>query len=166
MFLHRFFLIFTVLLSGCTSDSESEMSVEMSQPLPEVLVENMLGEQVVLSEVLMSDRPAVINMWATWCPPCVKEMPSLNMLAAQGEVQVIAIAFDRQKKMVNTYLAENNFPHITFLWDKNGGRLREKFGNFPLPTTFVVDVSGTVRAKEMGERQWHHPSMVKKITGR
>lgn len=112
---------------------------------------------------LAGDKPVVMNVWATWCPPCIKELPSLQKLADKKIFSVITVSIDRDRAKVKAFLHRNGFTRLPVVWDQNGKALKEAFGLNGVPTTYILDRSKKVVAVEKGERDWAHPAMVAKI---
>lgn len=108
-------------------------------------------------------KPLVVNIWATWCAPCVKELPSLLALQKTGELALLTISIDRDAETVKTFLQNQNLMTLPVVLDGNGRSLNEKFSLRGIPTTYIVDTDWVVRGLEMGERDWAHPSMRSKI---
>ncbi len=100
----------------------------------------------------------VLNFWATWCPPCRLEMPSMEKLyqefKGQG-LEVVAINFMEQEEPVLEFLKENGFT-FTVLMDKKGEIARE-YGVHGLPVTYLMDRNGRLMARSMGYKDWYKP---------
>ena len=83
----------------------------------------------------------VINFWATWCAPCVREMPSLNRLAAltkKNNIKVLTISEDRKDiSFVSSYMKKNQLYDLPVLIDKKGALFR-KFKLDGLPSTILI----------------------------
>lgn len=103
----------------------------------------------------------VLNFWASWCAPCVREMPSLNRLAqamrGQGVV-VAAVSIDRHAQPYLRYL-EQLRPSFLTTRDEEA-RVSASFGTFAWPETYVIDESGRVRRKYVAERDWMDPRIL------
>lgn len=98
------------------------------------------------------NKVVVVNFWATWCPPCVAEMPSLVELHREyGEkVQFIFLAKDK-KERVRSYLKEKQYAIPVFFSDDLPPN---EFQGKSLPTTYIVDAKGTIMVKEIGAVDW------------
>lgn len=128
----------------------SVVPVPVSYAAPELALVNINGKTESLADY--RDEVVLVNNWATWCPPCKAEMPTLaayyNEHHAEG-FTIIAIeagdSGDVVSKFVQSY--KLNFP----VWlDPNGASLRA-FGNGTLPNSYVIDHTGTVRYAWTGE---------------
>lgn len=103
-------------------------------------------------------RVVVVNFWATWCPPCIEEMPSLDALHEKFNDQglsVVAINDYESRKTVMRHLKKNRYSFIVLL--DPSGKTSEAFRSLMLPTTFIIDRSGLVIGKAIGGRQWDSP---------
>lgn len=110
------------------------------------------GGELVLAE--FRGRPLLINFWATWCPPCVRELPAFDRFAAanQDRVQVVGLAIDREQP-VREFLARQPVRFPIGLAGPEGAELSRSLGNTAggLPFTVLLDREGTVQQTKMGE---------------
>ncbi len=122
------------------------------------------GDTLSLEETQGTFR--VINFWATWCPPCVKEMPSLANLDAQlrpHNAQVIAINVGEDPVNVEAFLLENlHDTEMKILLDESGMVFNE-LGLAGLPMTYIVAPDGTIIDSVLGGREWDAPVIVEKL---
>lgn len=100
----------------------------------------------------------VLNMWATWCGPCVAEMPALDALAARlavdGGIVVLPVSSDRGgAKVVRHFYAAHNITHLG-VWVDQHGEASQGWGARGLPTTLIIDRKGRARAKFEGAVAW------------
>ncbi len=111
-------------------------------------------------------RALVVNFWATWCPPCVAEMPSLDRLHAlvAGEgIEVLALSSDRGgRAQVEPFYARTGIRHLGIWLDPRGAAGRA-FGLRGLPTTLILDRRGLEVARLEGEAEWDHRDIVAAI---
>lgn len=103
----------------------------------------------------LQGRPLLVNFWATWCPPCVRELPMLAQFAQQqGErgVQVLGIAVD-QAPAVQKYLARQPLPFAVAMAGSGGIGLTRSLGNLTggLPFSLLLNQGGAVRQRKIGE---------------
>ena len=100
-------------------------------------------------------RPVVLNFWATWCPPCVEEMPLLDAFFQQNSTkgwQVIGLAIDRPSQ-VKRFVTEFPVRYPIGLAGLNGSELSRQLGNAQgsLPFTVVFDAAGRVQSQKLGK---------------
>ncbi|WP_350291243.1 TlpA disulfide reductase family protein [uncultured Croceitalea sp.] len=112
---------------------------------------NINGEKVNLTS--KKDNVLVINYWATWCPPCVAEMPSLVALYNDygNKVKFVFLASDDKAK-VETYLEKNRYKFPVFFELEKSPKILQAAS---LPTTYIIDKSGNVILKEIGAANWN-----------
>jgi thiol-disulfide isomerase/thioredoxin len=104
----------------------------------------------------------VLNFWATWCPPCVEETPSLSRFAAayaNKGVVVLAVSVDRDEKAYRTFLAKFKPAFMTAREDK----LHSDYGTFMYPETYIIDAKGKVVEKYPEEVDWSSPRVLSLI---
>jgi thiol-disulfide isomerase/thioredoxin len=117
--------------------------------LPNVTLQTLEGEKVSLSS--FSGRPVVVNLWASWCPPCRREMPMLN--AAQQRNRNVAFVFTNQGEhapAVSAFLFEQSLTLKNVLLDP-AGAIQKATSSHALPTTLFFDRSGKLVDSRMGE---------------
>ena len=110
---------------------------------------NANGESVQLSSY--QGGPLVINLWATWCPPCRREMPVLQN--AQHQHQNVTFLFVNQgesMQSVSTFLETQGLNLSNVLFD-SGGQLAQKVGSMALPTTLFYSPEGRLLGSHLGE---------------
>jgi thiol-disulfide isomerase/thioredoxin len=108
----------------------------------------------------------VVNLWATWCPPCVEEMPSLDRLARQVRndgIEVLALSQDRGgTEVVRAFYGRLGIRHLGLWLDPRGAAARA-WGARGLPTTLIVDRAGREAARLEGSTGWDAAPMVARI---
>lgn len=117
---------------------------------PPFTLANLSGKQVSLAEY--RGRPVVINIWATWCHPCLNELPELqNLQDARKDagLAVLEINYKEQREPVAAFIKKNNYAFEVLLDEK--GTLAEKYQMFGLPTSYFVDRAGVIQYTYMGE---------------
>ncbi|WP_062788150.1 TlpA family protein disulfide reductase [Novosphingobium capsulatum] len=102
----------------------------------------------------LAGKPVLINLWATWCGPCVVEMPTLDKLAAGG-LRVLTVSQDTtgQVDKVKGFKAEHGLAHVQMLLDPDND-LSFHYGTGVLPTTVVYDAKGKEVGRVVGAFDW------------
>ncbi|MDE3739256.1 TlpA disulfide reductase family protein [Pseudomonas resinovorans] len=144
-------LAIAVLVGGSLWGSGQALvsALERSRQLPALSLMDLQGNPVELRE--LDGRPLVINLWATWCPPCRREMPVL--VAAQKahpDVRFMLVNQGEQAEAVSRYLTEQGLAPREVVLD-SGNRLGQATGSFGLPTTLFYDANGRLNHSHMGE---------------
>lgn len=122
---------------------------EKNVPLPDVVLADLSGKPVSLGSY--GSKPVVVNLWATWCPPCRREMPILS--AAQRENRDVVFVFANQGesvKKISDYMTAEGLSLDNVLIDTTGMLARE-LGSAGLPTTFYFDARRRLFATTIGE---------------
>ena len=108
----------------------------------------------------------VLNFWATWCVPCVAEMPALDALAGlvgPERIAVLALSSDRGgARAVERFYAERGIRTLAVLLDPRGATARA-FGSKGIPTTVLLDRAGQERARVEGAVDWALPASVSRL---
>jgi thiol-disulfide isomerase/thioredoxin len=134
--------------------------VSPPQPAPEVAFTDAEGRPASLAD--FAGKPAIVNLWATWCQPCLKEMPSLERLQAKlaGNLTVAAVSEDRAGgRLVNPFVAEQKLQGLKIYLDPKGDVARA-FEVRGLPTSVVLDRGGRVVGKVEGPAEWDSDKMM------
>jgi len=124
-------------------------------PAPDTPFETLAGEPVTLAAY--KDKVVLVNFWATWCAPCVREMPSLDRLQAafdKDRFVILAVSVDRGgAEKVTPFLKQHGIDNLTPLLDRRM-RLASAFRVVGMPTTFLVDRGGRIVGSLPGVAEW------------
>jgi cytochrome c biogenesis protein CcmG, thiol:disulfide interchange protein DsbE len=120
------------------------------------------GREIHLSD--LRGQVVVLNFWATWCPPCVEETPSLNQLqqviAPQGGM-VLGISEDQDPDAYAKFLQDQNVIFPTY--DDTTTKIPGTYGTSMFPETYVIDRNGRIARKIVGPQDWQDPHFVESI---
>jgi thiol-disulfide isomerase/thioredoxin len=148
---------------------ESALSYQFSPvtPLiaaPDFTLEDMDGESYKLHDY--RGKVVLVNFWATWCPPCRKEMPALEALYKKlggDSFAVLAVNQWEDPDHVFAYTGELNvFPTFPILFDPES-KVSADYGVKGLPTSFLIDKKGRLAYRAVGGRDFDHPEVEKLI---
>lgn len=142
---------------------DSDLVLDEGEPAPALELPSIAGGTVALDA--LRGKVVLLNIWATWCPPCVKEMPSMQQVYEQhGDrgLEILAVAVDDQpgvrqadgriEGLVSDFVERYGltFPVVV----DPTGETERRFDTEYLPTTFLIDRQGRIRAREVGGRFW------------
>ena len=159
-------LMLFVILAGC--DNTEAGSKVPNGSLPEQVaadftLSDMSGQQVSLSQ--FKGKVVLLNFWATWCPPCREEMPSMERLyndfREKGLVILAVNVEENGHQVVSKFLQGNPYTFPILLDDKNVAT--QQYGVFRFPESFLIDRNGNVVEKIIGGRNWLSGPTFKKI---
>jgi thiol-disulfide isomerase/thioredoxin len=127
---------------------------------------NMDEEKRKLSDY--RGKVVLLNFWATWCPPCIREMPSMEQLHQQinaDDFSVIAINQMEDIDQVFSFTGQLEIdPTFEILFDSRS-EVSQAYAVRGLPTTYLIDKQGNIRYRAVGGREFNHPEVVKIISG-
>ncbi len=136
-------------LSGCYGGSRPS---RIGSPAPDFTVRDS-EHTVTLSQ--FKGQVVVLNFWATWCPPCIEEMPSLvqmqQIMKSKG-ITVLAVSLDADESNYRRFLRDHNVNLLT-VRDPDQ-KTNTLYGTFKYPETYVIDRKGVVRRKFFGAVDW------------
>ncbi len=147
------------------SQSHADQSLTLMEklpPAPDFSLADMDGEVFTLSQY--RGKPVIINFWATWCPPCREELPSMNRAWAKIKDQgIVMIAVNVGENEDTIFSFTGDYPiDFLLLLDQTGDTINQ----WPikgLPTTFVVDPNGRLHYRAIGARQWDSDQLLDQV---
>lgn len=156
----RFLRVGIVLLSAvlvyCIYAGIHQRVVVAGDEAPSFTVRTDSGREVSLPN--FGGKLLVLNFWASWCPPCVQETPSLSQFADQYRskgVTVLALSVDKDPKAYAAFLQRFHPSFETAL----NSKIHEDYGTFMYPETYIIDAHGKVVKKIAEGADWSDPSL-------
>jgi len=142
-----------VALAAGISTRHLSLTTSTQSPLPEFSLPDLAGQSHNIRE--WHGKILVINFWATWCPPCLKEIPefiSLQQTYAEKNLTVIGIAMD-DREAVSQFIANKPVNYPILMTKEDGIALTRKLGNLAdaIPYTIIVDPKGQIIYRHPGE---------------
>lgn len=152
-------LLFPVLPYAAGAMPQTLTPVADLPPAPDFTLKDMDGKTYSLST--LRGRPVIVNFWATWCPPCREEMPSMQRAWEQLQVEgVMMLAINVGESADTVFQFTANYPvEFPLLLDQDSAVL----GQWPvsgLPVTFVIDAEGRIAYRAIGGREWDDPALL------
>ena len=142
-----------LLLAGC---DRGDHPVHMDKPAPDFTLKD--GAKVVNLRDYRG-KIVLVNFWATWCPPCLEELPSLQALQkTMPQVVVLAISVDEDTDAYRRFLQLHPLNLLTV--EDPERHVNELFGTSRFPETYVVDQKGLIRRKFISSQDWVSPEIV------
>lgn len=125
------------------------MLASPARPLPEgIVVAHADGRALALDD--LRGQPFVLNIWATWCPPCRREMPMLIDMAGSSDVPILLVNQRESPTVIDAFLKREKLATSAIFLDPTGS-LVTATGAQAFPTTLFVDAAGLIRATHAGE---------------
>lgn len=125
-------------------DDSAYKELSDKQEAPEFELENAEGKKVKLSD--FKGKTVVLNFWATWCPPCKKEMPDFNKVAEEfskgTDAKLLCINIGEEKAVATQFLKDNGYTMDILLDTKS--EVATKYGISAIPTTILIDKEGNI----------------------
>ena len=158
-------ILFGILILLQTKDSfynvSSGSQVAKGLPAPNFSLPDLDGKMVSLSDY--RGKVVLLNIWATWCPPCVEEMPSMEKLyqELQGEgFEILAVSIDESGAQdVLPFMKKHklSFPALI----DSRGTLKDLYQTTGVPESFIIDKDGILVEKVIGPRDWAVPEAIR-----
>lgn len=157
-------VLFLTLLSLAWVRRASFAPLDSGTPAPEFAYPTLAGDTIALAD--LRGEVVLLNIWASWCGPCVREMPSMQRLyddlGAEG-LRVVAVSVDAPGAVgdVRAFVDEYDLDFDVLL-NPSGG-IQNAYGVSGLPTTFLIDREGRIRRRVIGGTDWAAPENVQTV---
>lgn len=145
----------TTLLSACYHGSRPK---RVGEEAPDFTLQDS-DRKVALSQ--FRGQVVILNFWATWCPPCNEELPSLMTMQDRARpkgVVVLAISIDVDEDVYHRYLKQRNVNFLSVRDPKQ--KIADLYGVRGWPETYIIDRQGLVRRKVIGPIDWSSSDMM------
>ena len=138
---------------------KTEPDASLRKSVPELQFEAADGTSVTLAD--FRGRVVLVNIWATWCGPCRKEMPALDRLQAKlggPGFQVLALSIDRSPDRIKPFFDEIGITNLSIYIDRNSAAMTT-LGIVGVPTTLLIDRQSREIQRWVGPAEWDSPEI-------
>lgn len=144
------FIALVVLLAvGLRLNPREVPSPLIGKPAPAFELPLLTEPDKQFSEKTMLGRVWIMNVWASWCPPCLVEHPVVTQVARSGIAPVIGLNYKDTREDALPWLKRNGDPFQLIAFDGNG-RIGIDYGVYGVPETYIIDGKGVIRYKHIG----------------
>jgi cytochrome c biogenesis protein CcmG, thiol:disulfide interchange protein DsbE len=145
-----FFVMGIFLWRGLQLDPSELPSALIDKPMPSFNLSSVYDENTRLSEQQLKGKPALLNVWATWCPTCKQEHEQLNRIAREEGVTIYGINYKDERAKAQDWLTRYEDPYVLNIYDDKG-TLGLDLGVYGAPETYILDKDGIIRYRHVGE---------------
>jgi peroxiredoxin len=148
-----------VVVTGNTNALKLEIP-KTPTAAPAFELKDPAGKQLSLKE--LTGKVVFLNFWATWCPPCIEEMPAMEKLHQELEkdgLVILAINFQESPERVQTFLTDHKLTFAALL--DTDGKVSELYQAWALPVSVVINKRGEIAARAMGSKDWYSDEALK-----
>lgn len=157
-------VVFVLFLGGALAfylghRRDAQSAVEVGEAAPDFTLPGLSRGSQALSNY--RQQVVILNFWATWCPPCVEETPSLEKFAAQTRplgVTVIGVSVDLDRAALEKFVSDYHLSYPVALDPQR--TLAARYGTFQFPETYIIDRNGRVAEKIVGPIDWQDPRII------
>lgn len=169
-------LVVALLILGCVEPADSPVEIELpSEPIEWLTEEerppldlsgtflNLKGEEVPLLDPDAEGNVVFLNLWATWCGPCLAEMPAMASLYQQlsgNGFSMVAVS-DEAPETVREFLADSPYPFKILMDPENV--LNKRFAVIAIPSTFIIDREGRLALRQTGAYHWDAAEVIEQF---
>ena len=150
-------ILWSIVVVGCSRQEEPPVE---GKTAPDFTLNDLAGRQVRLSD--FRGKVVFLNFWATWCPPCREEIPSmvrLNQAMSGKPFQMLAVSIDEGGRDAVEGFFRNSGSVLPALLDTDQA-IGKRYGTTGVPETFILDKKGVIVKKVVGGMDWSDPQVV------
>lgn len=147
MTLLMFFIFFYLLAQGLKRDQQQMPSAYIDKPLPDFNLPSLFDPVMIYDKSTVLGQVALINVWASWCPPCAAEHEVIKIVAEY--VPVFGLNYQDDLVAAQTWLKDLGNPYTAVFYDESG-KTGIDWGVIAVPETFLIDAQGIVRYRHIG----------------
>ena len=153
-----------VLIKSLVPPESPSGSLQFLSAAPDLPIYDRAGKKTDLTK--QKEKILIIHFWATWCPPCVEEMPALSRFwdqyQSRDDVELYAISVDKDWKVIDDFIKKNPNPTLPLFLDPKEATAK-RFGTTQYPETYIVNRKGRVIFRVQGAVDWTDPDVRARI---
>jgi cytochrome c biogenesis protein CcmG/thiol:disulfide interchange protein DsbE len=144
-----FVALVALLAIGLQLNPREVPSPLIGKPAPAFDLPLLMEPDKRFSQKEMLGKVWILNVWASWCPPCLVEHPVVTRISQSGLAPVVGLNYKDQRTDALPWLKRNGDPYQLIVFDPNG-RIGIDYGVYGVPETYVIDRQGVIRYKQIG----------------
>jgi cytochrome c biogenesis protein CcmG, thiol:disulfide interchange protein DsbE len=158
-----FALVFALVAGGLLKPADRTIrSAMVGKPLPALALPPLLPDRPGIATAQLAGKPRLLNIFASWCIPCIAEAPQLMQLKAAG-AEIDAIAIRDTPEAVRAFLQRHGDPYAR-IGDDKASAAQLALGSSGVPETFVIDARGRIAYQHVGDiRAEHVPQLLAEL---
>lgn len=143
-------------------ENSNIVSMEQQLPTPDFTVQTLDGTSFSLQDI--KEEVILLNFWASWCTPCIEELPDMLELVRKfdGRVALLAMSIDQKQESITKFLGllekaigtSPIVPHVYWVWDQNMQVSQKQFNTTRVPETIIIDAQRNMVKKVVGVTDW------------
>jgi peroxiredoxin len=152
---------------------EAQVSAEAEKALEEARIRVLKNRQDPINITLpllgggnaslssYKGKIVILNFWATWCPPCRNEMPSMETLYQRFKnqgLEILAVDLGEERNQVQKFIKDNRYTFPVLL--DSEGKVSGQYGISSIPTTYILDRDGKIIGRIVGSIRWDNPKVI------
>jgi thiol-disulfide isomerase/thioredoxin len=149
-----------LVMWSCDQTKETSTQSPEVETAESLSIQDLNGATISLEQYI--GKTVIVNLWATWCKPCIKEMPSFERLIEKlpADDFVFLFASNEDQKLIQKFIERRKFD-LKFIQLKSG---YESLGAYSLPTTLIYDKNGELVDTYVGSKEWDTPETIAQLT--
>ena len=139
-----------------------ETVVNAGDKAPDFTITTDAGKTVTVHD--FGGKMLLLNFWATWCPPCIEEIPGLNEMSRQlgpGGLVILGVSVDKDANAYKQFLARNPLAYLTARDPDE--KINLSYGTVQYPESYLIDQNGKVIEKYISSQAWASPQMIEHV---
>jgi len=152
-------MLVLLITTQCSNSKTTENNSVENNFAAGILLADLNSKEIKLSDY--KGKAIILNVWATWCKPCIKELPSMEVLQDNLDPNEFTLLFasDEEVKRINKFIDKNSYD-LNFISLLSSP---ESLGIFSLPTTFIISKEGKLLVTESGSKDWGSTESIQEI---